>query len=722
MSGSIDGGKYLGSGLGSFDVKVDKAAVAGNQQKASDAMASAKSTFGAEVVVIDSQGNSQVHKMSIKEGVFTKPKATAAGLLAVDNLASGANVDKTKPLAIDANIAAAFGGKVAIFSDEKDKTAVVGQDRQKVAADYLTAPTDKKVNAAYVVAGDDNFVNKQMAKNVTSSLTANYRNLGEAGTSINLLKDGQVKTAMNSLISELNTLSASTSQLEGQLKDRTNKYNTDIAKPQDRLNNANSAWAKANDNETAKVEQASEAVREAQYPGVHDAENALQNAKNMVTDGKAYLENAVQNVSKAQNNVNRLENLKENSENLRVENRDLERDNRQIEGNMVTYMYSRKEQLSSFMNTLNSKAQYFDDLAAQESRKQPAPAGAVTNDPFSNGGGNKPTTGGVNSDPFSNGGGKPTGNVNSDPFSNGSKPTGKPTGGVNADPFSNGGGKPTGNVNSDPFSNGGGNKPTGNNINSDPFNNGGGSQPAGNYRNDGLLQEYRRKAQEVKSDITTLDMRVKGLNQAIGYAKNYGMESSAFRNAVSSLDAGKYNSYDYVFNGKDRDYFSDPSSDRAVIRNEFVVPYDQNKDRMARNNNAIRNNMNEYNNNIGNANKQLQDATVAQSQASGNLAGAQSAVTQYTAELQRINGRPAQPDSNPSVKTAKSDLDKTVKHKEATVGENAPLTKEKTTAQGVVDQINKDYTTDKNSINSKIADNANNAQQKINQTKKNIGI
>ncbi|MEK7435169.1 MAG: hypothetical protein AABZ74_18705 [Cyanobacteriota bacterium] len=689
MSGSINGGSYLGSGLGSFDLKVEKGAVAGNQ-KASDAINTGKNNKGAEIISIDAEGNAQVHKASIKEGTFTKPKATASGLITVDNLSTTAKTDKTKPLAIDSNIASVFGAKVAILSDEKSGTAVIGQNKQTVAAEYLSNPTAKKVDAAYIVAGDDNFVNKKLSSNVTNQLSANYRNLPSASSSVSLLKDGQAKTAMTGLIAELNILDKSTTGLEGQVKDRNGKYNTDIAKPQERLNNANQAWSKANDNESSKVDQASEALRETQFPGVHDTEKALGNAKQMVSDGKGYLQNAVANTSKAEGEVNRLENIKERGQALGIENKQLANDNRQIGNNMLSYMVNRADQLNNFKMTLNNKADYFDSLANQESKKQPAPSGAVTNDPFAGGGSQpKPSNGGVNSDPFA-GGGKP-------------KPA---NGGVNSDPFAGGGNQP---------------KPSNGGINSDPFA-GGGSKPAGDFRNDGLLQEYRTKARETRGDAMTIDMRVKGLNQAINAARTSGIDSNSFVRSFEALDSGKYNSYEYVFDSKDRDYFSDPSSDKSVIKNNFLAPISQNLDKIDRNNNTIRNSANEYNGNIGNANKNLQDAKVAESQASGNLSGAQSSVTQYTSELQRINGRPPQADSNPDVKAAKTALDKTVKHKDATVGDNAPLTKEKTTSQGVVDQINGDFKKDISDLNSKISDNSNSAQQKINAAKKTIGI
>ena len=719
MSGVVNGGQYLGGMTGNFDLKVDKSALNGNQ-KTSDAISTSKSHGGAEIVSIDSEGNAQVHSASIKAGVFSKPKATASGLVTVDNLSTSSKPSKSSPLVIDLNIANAFGASVAVLSDEKGKTQVIGKDKNSAAAEFLNSPTAKKVDAAYTISGDDNFVNKKMASNSINTLSSNYRNTAQVSSNINLLKDGQVKTSMNSLIGQLNTLSSNTTELETQIKNRTSKYNTDIVKPQEKLNKANQAWDNANQAEGKKVEQASENLREAQYPGVHQTENALSNAQQMVNDGKGYLQKAVQETSNAQGQVDRLEGLKETVQGLQANIKILGQDNNQIAQNMMNYMVDRRSQLSSLASTLNSKAQYYETLAAQEARKQPAPQGDIHSDPMS--GGNQPTSGGnnIHSDPMS-GGSKPTGgnSVNGDPFSGGSKP--KPSNTVNNDPFS---GKPsttTGNsVNNDPFSG----KPSGgnnNNVHGDPFSGGGSSNT--NYRNEGLLNDYRTKASETRQDAMSMDVRAKGLSNAIDKASRYGIESSSFRNAVNSIDDNRqYNSYGYVFDQKDSKFFTDERSERALIKNNFIQPYDANTTEMYNNGRTIDANVSEYKRNIDGANSRLNDAKVNESQASGNLMGAQAAVTQYTAELQRINSTPAQPDSNSQVKSAKKLLDGARNHMENTVGEKAPLTKDQVSAQGIVDKINSDYKNDSDSLNQKVNANSQAAQQKINETKKSLGI
>lgn len=711
---SINAGKYLGSGLGSFDVEANKTAAKG-KQKASDAVNTAKNTMGADITVFDASGNATVHSVKIDNGVFTKPKPTSSGFLTIENLTSpNGKIDKTKPLAIDPTIAGKLGGTVALFVDEKNNTTVINGDKKTVASNFLDDATASKVDAAYTIAGDDNFVNKKMASNVVADLNANYRNTDNTSKEIALMKDGQVKTGMNALISELKTISANTSELETQSKQRTQKFNTDIAKPQDRLNKANAAWDNANKIEDQKINIASENLREAKFPGVHEKEDQVGEAQQMVSDGKGYLQNAVNKVSEATNEVNKLENLKTKTQGIVEQNKNLEFSNKEIVRDMGNYIVNRKTQLESIKASLNDKASYFDNLAAAESRKPAAPSGGT------------PSNGGTSSDPFS--GNKPTsgsGSTSGDPFSgggNGSKPTGGSTSG---DPFSggSGGNKPTGGSGStsgDPFSGGGnGSKPTGSSTSSDPF------STNGQYRNDNAVSEYRRRASDIRADASNIDMRIKGLNQVIDQARYGGIESSGFRNAINRLsDNYNYNGYGYVFNEKDDsyNYFKADKSDRGIINRNFIEPYDDNNSQIRQNNAEINKNVAYYKNNIDGANQKLTDAKVAESQASGNLQGAQARLTQLNAELNTINSKPALTEANPNVKKAKTSLDNAIKNKDNTVGANAALTKEKNSAQGAVDSITDSHDKDIKELNSKIASNANQAQQKINETKRNLGL
>lgn len=730
---SINAGKYAGSGLGSFDVEVKKTPAKG-KQIASDAVNTAKNTLGADLTIIDSAGNSSTHSLSIEKGVFTKPKPTASGYLTVENLTRGGKPDKNKPLTIDSDIAGKLGGNTAILVDENNKMTVINGDKNTVASNYLEDPTVNKVNAAYTVAQDDTFVNKKMALNVTNDLKRNFRSTLGASQEVSLMKDSQVKTSMNNLINEINTINRSTLQLEGQSKARTDKYNTDILKPQERLNKANTSWDNANKAEDLKIDTAKENLREAQYPGIHAAENDVDNAKKTVNTAKSNLEKAVEKVSSANSEVNRLEDLKVKGRQMMNENQRLESANQRIGYDLANYLMDRKSQLISLRSALYDKASQYDRLADEESRKPYPPQGSSgspqTNDPFS---GNKPSNGGSTSDPFS--GNRPSGgSQTNDPFSNGNKPS---NGGVSSDPFGSGN-KPSTQkpINSDPFSNG--NKPSGGSQTNDPFSNGNkpssGSQTddpfsnsnkSGQYRNDQLINEYRRRASDIRSDANYMETRIQGINNVISEVRMGGMSSTGFRFAVDRLSDGyNYKGYDHVFNDRDQgyNYFKGDRSDRNVIRENYIRPYDNNVSEIKDNNRKIEKGAAEYRNNIDKATQNLNNAKVAESEASGQLQGAQSRLTQSQAELDSINSKAPLTESNPKVKQTKTALDSAVKNKQNIVGENSPLTKEKVSAQNAVDSINSSYNNDIKDIDNKINQNNSQTLNLIEENKRKLGL
>lgn len=760
----ISAGKYLGGMLGNFDVNAQKEPLKG-KQKASDALNTAKANSGAEVAIIDAAGNTTVHSVSVEKGMLSKPKATASGFITVDNLApAGAKVDKNKPLAIDPTIASMFGGEAAILVDEKNQTKVIGQDKLSVANRYLENPTASKVDAAYTVAGDDNHVNKKMASNVSNSLTANYRNLDSNANSISLLKDGQVKTAMNALIGELRTISANTSQLESQLKTRTDKFNSDMVKPTERLNKANSNWDSANATEQGKVNQASENLREARFPGVHQAENNLQESSRIVSEGTNYVANVKQNVKSAEGEVAKLEDLKRVGQSLLRENQSLDMTNKQISVDMANYLVNRKSELLSIKESLNNKAQYYDSLASMEERKPVAPAdsgfkslsrseaqqlaekysggdGWVSKEDLAKNGfgdlaentalrskvagsDNKITTqefadailsGVVRVNSVASNGNSST----QDPFAS------KPTSGGNSatqDPFSN---KPSGSkpnsATQDPFSS----KPSGSKPNSatqDPFSN---SNSTVQYRNDSAVRDFRNRASEIRNDASVIDMRLKSLNSVIDQARYNGLEGRGTRVAIENMTGSyNYNSYSYVFQSDDKNYqyFTEQGADKAILVNNFVRPYDNNVAKMNANSKVIDNNASIYRNNIDSATNNLRNAQNRADEAEANLANAQGKLGQAKSELQRINNSAPLPDSNASVKSAINNLNTAKKNMDNVVGENAPLTKEKNAAQSSVDQIKDGFKNDSNTINGKMAENANLANQKIVTTKKSLGL
>ena len=752
----VSAGKYLGGFTGNFDIKANQTALKG-QQKTSDAVNTAKANSGAELTVIDAAGNATVHTAKVEKGTFSNAKPTASGFITVDNLAApGAKVDKTKPLAIDPSISSKLGGEVMILVDEKNQTKVINTNKDQIVNNYLAEPTDKKVDAAYVVSGDDNSVNKKLSANVITDLNANYRNTDKASKEVGLLKEGQVKTGMNAMIGELKNISSNTSQLEVQSRERTQKFNGDIAKPQQRLDSANSNWNSSSRAEDQKINNAGEELREAKFPGVRDTEGAINSAREMVNNGKGYLQNATKKVSDSGNEVGRLENIKVATNGIVSQNQSLEGSNKKIAYDMANYLVNRKDQLIDLKGSLNNKAVYYESMAETESRKPAAPTGTasvgmtreeadkiaqkisggdswISKEDLTNNGLAYLAEAGASRDKVAGTDNKISTQEFSDAILLGKVNLPKPAGATaptpgnstSTDPFnssskpSSGGGNST---STDPFNSG--SKPSsggGNSTSADPF-----SNNNGQYKNNNAVQDFRRRANEIRSDANSIDMRIESIGGVIREARAGGPESSNFRFAVNKLSDGNSYSggYNYVLNDKDAgyNYFNEDKSDKSIINSNFLKPYDNNNNAIRENNRQIERNVAEYKSNVGPANQRLQEAKVNESQANGNLQGAQSKLTQLSADLDRINSRPALTESTPTVRSAKNSLDSAVKNKDSVVGPSAPFTKERNSSQGVVDSLTESHSSDIKAVNAKVAANSAQAQQKINETKRNLGL
>ncbi len=245
------------------------------------------------------------------------------------------------------------------------------------------------------------------------------------------------------------------------------------------------------------------------------------------------------------------------------------------------------------------------------------------------------------------------------------------TGSVYDDPFAKPGNGNNGSVTDDPFA-----KPkpgNGNNgsVYDDPFAN------SNNYRNQGLIDTWNRQMSELKSDVSYLNSRASALDN-LAYKLRYS-------NDLSQLSGYGYNLAD---------------TDRAVL-NRYVGEYNSNETEMDNNNRAIRDKDNSYRNNINSARDAVANTTSDEAIARGNYSNAENRLAELANQLDTLKRNPL-PDTNPKVKPFMDTYNKAVAHRESTIGENAPLTKELRTAQSVVDEINKSYSQDKQVLDGKI--------------------
>jgi hypothetical protein len=401
-------------------VKADKKALA-SDLSVDQALEKAKQHEGAELVIVDSEGKASVHALTIEDGFWKENKQVLIAELDRDPAAKQNN-SKT-PLAIDNNIAQAFSGKAAFLVDQKNQSTYLGNDVDQTtvtvklqdAEAYLKNPTQAKVDTAYVIAkdaGNERHIDKKLSGQVLDQLQRDYRQTAPAEQQVALLKPGEAKTKMQSLIGELSSLAGQESsrlgELRAQLQTRTDKWNADLKQPTAKRDAALDAWQTANNRETKWVNTAAYNLREARFPNVFKLEDTLDQAKDTRSQMRSQLESATQQRSQAQSRVNELERLPAEAESHLQQARQLESDNRGMYVHIQTYTTLTLSQVSSERRTTEREYQRASTDLDFERAKPSKPSSPP---PSNNGSPN-----GV--DPFKPGGGSPYG---TDPFADANK-------------------------------------------------------------------------------------------------------------------------------------------------------------------------------------------------------------------------------------------------------------------------------------------------------------
>lgn len=340
-----DGGVKVGShDTGFWDannpIKADKKALASGLS-VEQALSKAQEHDGAELVIVNADGKASVHALSVEDSFWQENKKIELKELDRD---PSKKLDTSKtPLVLDNFIAQTLFGEGAFLVDEKNQStylgAVVDQTtpatKLKDADKFLAQPTQAKVDAAYAIAkdaGQERNVDKTVARQALAQLDQNYRHSDNAQQQVNLLKAGDAKTKVTSLITELKTLSGQestrVSDLQGQISTRTAQWQKDLTTPTEKRNKALDAWQSANSRETKLVTTAAYNLREARMPNVHQWEQDLSQAKQFSAQKQQELSRATNIRTQEQSEVNELERLPAEAANHLQQARQLEAENR----------------------------------------------------------------------------------------------------------------------------------------------------------------------------------------------------------------------------------------------------------------------------------------------------------------------------------------------------------------------------------------------------------
>ena len=621
------------------------------------AIEKAKQHEGAEMVVVKSDGKASVHALKVEDSFWAENKKILISELDRDP-AKSQDMAKT-PLVIDSNIAAAFSGQGAFMVDEKNNSTYLGDVVDQTSANvklkdaekFLNNPTRDKVDAAYAIArdgGNERHVDKVVARQGLDQLQNNYRQSDGVAQNVALLKPGETRSKMEGLIGELKTVAGQEHQrvteLQGQLKQRTENYQSELSEPSKKLSAANNAWDQANGRETQAVNKAAYNLREARMPNIHQLEHTLEGARNDSSRARQNMDGAIQQRVAAEGHVSDLERLPGEADAHLQEARRLDSDNRGMHMQIKSYVGLTLQQVESERRGVERDLQRTTTDLTNERSKPTRPTGgggSHTTDPFAGGG----SSGGSHTtDPFA-GGNKPSGGVHStDPFANGNKPPSHTT-----DPFAGGSGGST--------------QP---------------QPPPGGWRDEGTINTLDRQASRLRNDRDELRSREAGLeslNNRFMFTQDIDQYSILFSN-VSQVD--------------------------RVVLNGYKERHDANERGIREQQNAAQNKRSRYDNEIGNARRNLGHASSNEESARSGFAQAEGRVGNLQGQLQDLQANP-RPDNHPEVKPFATTYQKAVEHKEATVGGQAQLTVTRDKAQASVDGINQSYRVDKQDLEGKIS-------------------
>jgi hypothetical protein len=625
------------------NVEANKTALASGLN-INDAINKAKSNSGSELIVVDSSGNASVHSLSVKDGFFGKENKTVD----VKELTRGTN--KNGYLKIDDNVANVFKAKSAFIVDKNNNVTYLGarvstttkEIELKDAEDYLNAPNKNKVDTAYVMgaeAGNTKRIETKLASNSLDQLSANYSNTKDADNAVSLLKPGTTKAVMESLLTNLKSIDST--------------KNTETAALTGELKARTAKYQSDLEAPTKRADKADAAWNTAHSQEENKVAVAYRNAREAKMPGVYNLENSVSNAEGSRNNAkSEMDSAISNRVSAQGTLAAVERVPGEAEA-----LRNRNLQLKSHIDSLSinlvsyvgqtkseiSSAIYDKNRLINDTQRQVNNEYAKPVKPANSG------TGSVTDDPFAKPSTGHTGSVTDDPFA---KPGSGKTGSVTDDPFAKPGNKP-GSVYDDPFAN------------------------SNNYRNQGLIDTWNRQISDLKSDVSDLNSRANSLDN-LAYKLRY------------TNDLSQLSSYGYNLTSTDR-----------IVLNRYVSEYNSGVTEIQNNNSAIRDKDNYYRNNINPARNAVANASSNEEVARSNYATAENKLAQLAGQLDNLKSNPL-PDTNPKVKPFMDTYNKAVANREATVGENAPLTKEVNASHAVVNSINSSYNQDKHALEGKI--------------------
>jgi hypothetical protein len=641
-----DGGIKLGShDKGFWDpsntVKAAKKPLA-EDLEIEQALETAKQHDGAELVVINARGKASVHSLFVEDALWKENKQVLISELDRDP-APKQNQAQT-PLAIDDHVSQAFGGEGAFLVDARNQTTYLGAD-----VDQTTAAVKLKDAEAYLHNPTPDRVNAAYAIAKDAGQERHVDQKLSAQVLDDLQRDYRQSAPAEQKIDLLKSGEAKTQvkNLLTELKTIAGQESTRVAELNQQLQARTATWQTELQSATPQRDAAQEAwntQNQRETQAVSTAAQALREAR---FPGAQKLEKTR---SEAQKQRSQTKSQLESATAQRLEAQKrvnkLERLPGEAEGRLQQARQLESENRGMYFQIQNYTTLTLSRVSAERRSTEQEYSRANTDLELER---NKPPR--PSSSTPNSGGSSPNG---VDPFKPGSG-GGSPNG---VDPFNPGSGSSDGNSSSSP-----------NGV--DPF------ADANKYRDYNKINRLETRVSQLRRELRDLKERessLESVNQRLAYTRDIDQLSLFFYD-LDPLDRMALSQY------KDRK----DNNERAIAGHQRAA-----RELQAR-----------YENETPGANRQLSAATSEEEGARGRYSQAENRLASLEQEQRDLLNNP-RPDSHAEVQPFYSAHQQAQAHKEATVGAQAPLTLKRAQTQQAVDQLNRVYRSDQDSLNSQI--------------------
>ncbi|HEY9839235.1 MAG TPA: hypothetical protein V6D23_02170, partial [Candidatus Obscuribacterales bacterium] len=249
------------------------------------ALAEAKASPGAELIIVSKQGKASIHSLSIEKQWGEDQKKVDVKQLSPKRVPD--DMEKT-PLVIDQDPAYEFNGEYAFIVDDKNQVGMPGDFLTKTQmSKALTAFFEGKADVAYLLteaaAQKPKVLDALIANEIGRFVSEGQLSVAQASRLAEKLRDPGIKAQLLGLLQQAAGVESGHQtrmhELDAGLKNRSGQLAQQVQTASGTLQQAESKWDQRHGVLQQQVDKAQTALNEARVPGITDLESRQSQAQ-----------------------------------------------------------------------------------------------------------------------------------------------------------------------------------------------------------------------------------------------------------------------------------------------------------------------------------------------------------------------------------------------------------------------------------------------------------